>query len=333
MKQNALRRFVQWAVFASSWTLACAQTVVGPDRVTFYSEPNFKGDALTLEPGAAVDNLDRVRRDGDRVWALAISSVRIEGAAKVIVYAAPNFSGERLEIARSIPDLYGEGRGAAGTTWDRSIASLAVPSPARVVTSPPSGRPDPPPTAVYVVPGPTAYPPSPPERRIIYNVRNADVLIQRVYRDVLGRSVDPAGLQHYRQKLLREGWSERQLIDDLQRSSEARSINPDQAITQLYRDVLGRDPDPKGLQHYRQLWRQGWTQGQIRDDLRRSHESRETSIRNAITRAYRDVLGRDPDPGGFATYEKLMREQGMTERQLRQTLMNGDEYRQRQRVN
>ncbi len=331
MKPNAFHRLVCGVLFATSWVLARAQTENGPDRVTFYSEPNFKGESLGLDPGARVENLDRLRRESDRVWAFAISSVRIEGSAKVMVYASPNFGGERMEISRNIPDLFGEARGSAGTTWDRCIASIVVSGPLRAIAPP--GRDAPPPTTIYVVPGTIPYPPGPSERRIIYNARTADLLIQKVYRDVLGRSVDPAGLQHHRQKLLREGWSERQLIDDLQRSGEARSINPDRAIAKIYRDVLDRDPDPNGLQHYRQLWRQGWTQGQIREDLRRSPESRETSIRTAITRAYRDLLGRDPDPAGFATYEKLIRERGMSERQLRQTLMSSDEYRQRQQAN
>ena len=155
------------------------------------------------------------------------------------------------------------------------------------------------------------------------------MLVDRAYRDVLDRPADPEGLRRYRDRLMLEGWSERQLIEQLQRSPEARAIKADDAITRIYREVLGRDPDPNGLAHYRAKWRQGWTQGQIRDDLRRSHEGRDNRIRETITRAYRQVLGRDPDPQGYATYERLMRERGYTERDLRRALMNGDEYRQR----
>lgn len=307
-----------------------AQTTVGGDRVTFYSEPNFKGDALTLEAGAVVENLDTLRRDDTRPWTFGISSVRIEGSARATVYSGPHFAGDRLEISRDVADLYGENRNQPGTTWDRAIASVAV-SGQRAA-----------PTTVYRQGGGTTYVVAPPgprpqmaqgERRVIYNQRTADLVIERAYREVLGRVADPAGVQHYRQKLMREGWTERQVIEDLKRSREARAISPDEAITQMYREVLGREPDANGLNHYRKLWRQGWTQGQIRDDLRRSAESRDVSIRNAITRAYRELLGREPDPAGYANYEKLMREKGMTERLLRQTLMAGEEYRQRQRGN
>ena len=48
-------------------------------------------------------------------------------------------------------------------------------------------------------------------------------------------------------------------------------------------------------------------------------------------RAYRDVLGRDPDPAGYANYERLMRERGYTERDIRRALMNGEEYRAKMR--
>ena len=78
-------------------------------------------------------------------------------------------------------------------------------------------------------------------------------------------------------------------------------------------------------------WREGWTQGQIREDLRRSQEGRGRNSREVIIRVYRELLGRDPDPAGLANYERQMREQGLTERDLRRAIMNGDEYRQRQR--
>jgi hypothetical protein len=83
------------------------------------------------------------------------------------------------------------------------------------------------------------------------------------------------------------------------------------------------------LNHYRGKWRDGWTQGQIQEDIRRSPEGREAGIRSAITRAYRELLGREPDPGGYATYERHMRDQGWSERELREAIMSGDEYRKR----
>jgi hypothetical protein len=331
MKSSWLR-LVALLLFAVGFRALSAQTGLGSDRVTFYSEPHFKGDALTLEAGAAVESLDTLRRDNARRWTFGISSVRVEGSAKAFVYSGPYFAGDRLEISRDIADLYGENRGQSGTTWDRAIASVAIAGqrsipPSSTTVYRPGGGPN------YVVAQPARPQMAQVERRVIYNQRTADLVIERAYRDVLGRVADPAGVQHYRQKLMREGWTERQVIEDLKGSREARAITPDEAITQLYREVLGREPDATGLNHYRKLWRQGWTQGQIRDDLRRSVESRDVSIRNAITRAYRELLGREPDAAGYANYEKLMREKGMTERLLRQTLMAGEEYRQRQRGN
>jgi hypothetical protein len=167
------------------------------------------------------------------------------------------------------------------------------------------------------------------EVRPRWDRRTAEMLVQRAYREVLNRPADPEGLRLYRDRMMHEGWSEQQMIQHLQRSGEARGINADEAIRRAYREVLGRDPDAGGLAHYRSKWRDGWTQGQIRDDLRRSNEGRSGAVHNAITRAYRELLGRQPDPAGYANYERLMREKGMSERELRASIMSGDEYRQK----
>lgn len=333
--------------------LCCAASVaaqdsapLSPDRVTFYTEPNFKGEALTIEAGASVENLDRLAQSGGKSWAGAISSVRVDGQAKALVYSAAGFRGDQLELTRTIADLYSVGRSSqAGATWDRAILSVNVTAPAPVAPPAPSPRPPPretipvtppsPPPTVVVVPRPQPPPPAvvvvprPPPPRQIVDLRAVDAMITQAFREVLRRPPDPAGLRTYRERVINDGWTERDVIRQLQRSDEARGIDPTTAITQIYREVLGRDPDPNGLAHYRAKWRDGWTQGQIRDDLRRSHEGRDTYIRSAITRAYREILGRDPDPAGYATYERLMREKGMSERDLRATLMSGDEYRQR----
>ncbi len=324
------------ALFLLTAGAALAQAPVSPNHVTFYTEPNFKGEALLVEAGATVANLDLLRRSNQRPWIFAISSMKVEGAARATLYSGPDFSGQRVDISGSIADLYSVQRGyEAGATWDRAIASVAVtgPQPVVVARPPPAVRYEtvpPPPTTVYVVPGPTRGPPpemvGPP--RPHYDRRTAEFVVQQAFREVLGRRADPEGLHTYRDRLMYEGWSEDQMVAQLQRSDEARRINPDESIRRAYREVLGRDPDANGLAHYRAKWRDGWTQGQIRDDLRRSHEGRDGNIRAAITRAYRELLGRDPDAAGLANYEQLMR-RGYSERDIREAIMNGDEYQQR----
>jgi hypothetical protein len=335
MSRCLFRRFTILLASTLGVLEASAQTPahVSPNRVTFYTEPNFKGEALLVEAGANVENLDRMKRATQQPWTYAISSIKVEGAARAAVYTGPNFSGERLDVTTSISDLYDVARKTTGASWDRAIASVAVTGPQPPAAALPPVRYEtapPPPTTVYVVPAPPPPPVRPGPPRPVYDPRTVDQVIQRAYREVLGRSADPDGLRHYRQKLLREGWTDRDIVRDLQRSGEARAISADDAIRKAYQEVLGREPDPNGLAHYRSKWKQGWTQGQIRDDLRRSTERRHTAIQEAITRAYRELLGRDPDPQGFATYERLMRERGYTERDIRRAIMDGDEYRQRQ---
>jgi hypothetical protein len=319
-------------LFVAGVTVALAQTTVSPNRVTLYTEPNFKGEALIVEAGASVPSLGQMRRANQQPWIFAISSVKVEGDARAALYSGERFSGHRLDVTASISDLYAIARGAeAGATWDRAIASVNVTGSQPVVVQPAPPppivvQPAPPPTTVVVVP---SAPPPPPRPR--YDRRTAELIVQRAYVEVLGRNADPEGLRTYRDRLMREGWSEQEMIQQLQRSAEARSINADEAIGRAYREVLGRNPDPGGLAHYRSKWREGWTQGQIRADLRRSHEGRDTHIREAITRAYRELLGRDPDPSGYANYERLMRERGYSERDVRQAIMASQEYRNRRR--
>jgi hypothetical protein len=306
---------------------------IGPDRVTFFTEPNFRGDALTVEAGASLPDLERTFRPNQQPWSFVISSIRVEGAARAAIYSGVGFNGDRLEVTQSLSDLYAQQRGRnAAATWDRAIASIRVTGPQRVVvTQPPPVRYETaPPPGVVVVPTPGPPPPvvvheAPPR----LDRRAADMIIYRAYREVLNRPPDPQGLNTYRHRLMFEGWNERQIVEQLQRSGEARGTNADEAITKAYREVLGRDPDASGLAHYRAKWRDGWTQGQIRNDLRRSVEGRDSYVRTAITRAYRELLGREPDAAGYATYERLMREKGYSERDVRAAIISGDEYRQK----
>ena len=320
-------RLIRWQLLGG--LLAWLAQASAAEAVVFYAEPNFQGEALRVEAGARVADLAMLRRANQDSWRGAISSVRIEGTARATVASAPGLRGELLEIGTSIPDLYAFPRG--GQTWDRAIAAIQVHGQTRGPA--PAADPERVPGPVVVVP-----PPPPPPRVVIVEParpridrRTAERMVEHAFREVLDRPADPTGLRTYRERVMQEGWSQQEVIQQLQRSPEARAIQAEPAIRRLYREVLGRDADPAGLAHYRAKWREGWTQGQIREDLRRSQEGRGRNVREIIVRAYREVLGRDPDPAGLANYERQMREKGLTERDLRRALMSGDEYRQRQR--
>jgi hypothetical protein len=100
----------------------------------------------------------------------------------------------------------------------------------------------------------------------------------------------------------------------------------ERAVRAAYRDILGRDPDERGLRDYRdRLMEHGWTEAQLRDNLRQSQEFRSRDLDAIIRKAYRDILGREPDPSGREAYLRTLRN-GMTEGELRADLRRSAEF-------
>jgi hypothetical protein len=62
-------------------------------------------------------------------------------------------------------------------------------------------------------------------------------------------------------------------------------------------------------------------------NYQRDYGYRNSGVDDVIYRAYRDVLRREPDAGGLATYRQRMIREGWSEQQLRQALLESDEYR------
>ena len=93
--------------------------------------------------------------------------------------------------------------------------------------------------------------------------------IDQLYREVLGRRADRDGLRTYSDRMLRAGWDENRVRQDLARSGEARD-----RINQLYREILGRNADPGGLRNYQRHLEQGWSLDQVRRELQNSPEAR-----------------------------------------------------------
>ncbi len=98
------------------------------------------------------------------------------------------------------------------------------------------------------------------------------------------------------------------------------------AVTAAYEDILGRKPDEEGLRHHRSLMvDKGWSEKDIRKKLKGSSEARSEDVDGIITRAYQDILGRNPDKDGLKTYRSKMLNDGWDEKKLRETLRKSKE--------
>ena len=175
--------------------------------------------------------------------------------------------------------------------------------------------------------------------------------VRSAYRDVLGREPDDAGLRLYRDKMIRQGWTEQDVREALRTSTEAgatdaRTAAADAIIRRAYQDVLHREPDASGLETYRrEILDNGWEYHDVRQVLMRSEErrlsrslnpadpNRDANATQMVRRAYQSVLGREPDAAGLQHYrDKILRE-GWSEDQVTRSLRQSPERRETRVVN
>ena len=125
--------------------------------------------------------------------------------------------------------------------------------------------------------------------------------------------------------------------------NDRSSRSASRIVRRAYQDVLGRAPDAEGLQYYRgRVVDEGWSEAQVRDDLRRSEEyktrtsddtgqngTNRARAQSMVRRAYRDVLGREPDAEGLQYYRGRVIDEGWSEAQVRADLRRSEEYKTR----
>src|SRR5262245_60588794 len=87
------------------------------DRVCFYQDIHYQGWEKCYVPG---DELSNLRRDGNN-----ISSLRIYGRTRVIVYDNSGFEGASAEFRNDVPDL-GLRSVFGSRTWNDRIQSFRV---------------------------------------------------------------------------------------------------------------------------------------------------------------------------------------------------------------
>jgi len=108
----------------------------------------------------------------------------------------------------------------------------------------------------------------------------ADELVRRAYEDVLGRAPDARGLASYREKVLDEGWDERDIRRALRESPEYRKKgqvtrqDAEEFVRKAYEEVLGREPDAASSGYVNKVLRDHWTQEDVEAELRKSDEYR-----------------------------------------------------------
>ncbi len=232
----------------------------GGPVVILYDHADFRGGAIVLRPGESVENLARWDFDDGRRSNDRISSIRVVGGAEVRVFTDANFRGEALRVTDDIRDLGHFDR--SGPRFNDRISSIRV----EWGRGGPDGWPDRPGR-----PGggrPPAFPPAQPP----FDIEKA---VRRAFQDVLEREPDPEGMRTYRTLVVERGWTERDIRDALRRSDEYRGPYMTRRLNRLYREVLGRDVDERGFDHYRnKIIEHGWGDDDIRRDLRNSAEFR-----------------------------------------------------------
>ena len=178
---------------------------------------------------------------------------------------------------------------------------------------------------------------------VVLAARSDDRAITRAFQSVLNRDPSDWELRRYRSLMEDNDWRESDIERDLRErtdyqrySTNRRGMQPERIIRRAYQDILGRDPDAEGLRTYRsKMIDENWTEADVRNALRQSDEYargtatsfRTSSADRIIRRAYQDILGREPDADGMATYRRNIIERGWDEHDVRTALRKSSERR------
>lgn len=171
--------------------------------------------------------------------------------------------------------------------------------------------------------------------------RDIDRIIWRAYREILQQDPDSEGLHYYSSRMRDYGWTEKEVRDDLWKSHEygrhgthMTRKEAERIVRRAYLDVLGREPDPNSRPWVDKVLYENWTEQYLVRELRNSDEYRhrgrmtQAEAERIVRDSYREVLGREPDPGSRGWVGKVLYDR-WTKQDVVQALINSDEYRRR----
>ncbi len=170
--------------------------------------------------------------------------------------------------------------------------------------------------------------------------RDPDRTIRRAYEDILRREPDDDSLRYYRNRMIDDRWTETDVREDLRRSGDHRRGSrmslqeAERIVRDAYREVLRRKPDPGSRPWVDKILYEGWTEADLIRELRNSDEYRRGSrmsrqeAERIVRNAYRQVLGREPDPGSRGWVDKVLYDH-WTEQDVVRALRDSDESKRR----
>lgn len=295
--------------------------IEGRASLRVYADPNFNGERLDIT--GDVPDLRRLARskDGRLSWDDCITALRADGQRRepdrprppsrhddrrdpprIVLYADPNFEGEGLaiEAGDDLPDLRRAPFGNGMKSNDK-VSSIRVERGAKArLYADPNFNGD----ALQVNESIADL------RQLRRGQWTWDDCISavRVDRAVGGR---PPG-------------------QDRPGGGRPPGRDPESLIRQIYRELLGREPDRDTLREYRERFlEENWNEAMLRAAVTGSLEYRNREADRIIRRLYRELLDRDPDPTGFENYRRKMVDWSWSEDDVRRAIQRSDEYRRR----
>jgi hypothetical protein len=159
---------------------------------------------------------------------------------------------------------------------------------------------------------------------IFESAERLDPIIKQMYRDYLLREAEPAGVTFYRDLWRADGGPDNVVANIISSAEFYASAGGTNSlwVTELYRRLLGREPDAAGLDYWTTRLDSGQlSRKQVVFGFTRSNEN----FTNLVTGWYQQYLGRTPSNDELTTRVNRMRN-GATQREIQIELIDTPEY-------
>ena len=132
---------------------------------------------------------------------------------------------------------------------------------------------------------------------------NADAIVNQIFTQQLGRAPDAAGLQYW-SNLLQNGANAQSVVSGIAQSKEGQDMDL-QGATSAYRQALGRNPEPQGMQYWLSVAQnEGLSSKQLQDRITAAAAAEQTARNIApgtkFTQMQLDSLGANPYAGYYS---------------------------------